>query len=214
VKLEFSARSKHAKNNLKQEFLDMCCPRGGDVQAFLTSLWTKHNKIWAAGAPISNDEYEWTILQSIPGELAKFASNMQTAAEISNTTLTMTCLIQSISKEANHMKLHCVHHQQGPGKGKNVNLGDEALAVTSSSGNHDGRRKCRPGNCHNCGKAGHWARECCAPKKEESTNMQSGQASPTTSTPKPDNKPIGLANTIAYMDDEGCHCQVAATLDW
>jgi hypothetical protein len=40
-KLEFSARSKHAKNNLEQEFLDMHCPRGGDVRAFLISLWTK-----------------------------------------------------------------------------------------------------------------------------------------------------------------------------
>jgi hypothetical protein len=33
--------------------------------------------------------------------------------------------------------------------------------------------------------------------------MQSGQVSPTTSTPKPDNKPIGSANTVAYMDDKG-----------
>jgi gag-polypeptide of LTR copia-type len=62
VKLEFLARSKHAKNNLKQEFLDMRCPRGGDVRGFLTTLWTKHNEIQAAGATISNDEYEWTIL--------------------------------------------------------------------------------------------------------------------------------------------------------
>jgi gag-polypeptide of LTR copia-type len=138
VKLEFSARSKHAKNNLKQEFLDMCCPRGGDVRAFLTSLQTKQNEIQAAGAKISNDEYEQMILQSIPGELAKFASNMQTATEISNTTLTMTCLIQSISKEADHMKLHRTHHQQGPGKGKNVDTTDEALAVTSLSSSHNG----------------------------------------------------------------------------
>jgi hypothetical protein len=34
-------------------------------------------------------------------------------------------------------------------------------------------------------------------------DMQLGQASPTTSTPKPDNKPVGLANTVAYMDDKG-----------
>jgi gag-polypeptide of LTR copia-type/Zinc knuckle len=203
VKLEFSARSKHAKNNLKQEFLDMRCPRGGDIWAFLTSLWTKWNKIQAAGAKISDDEYKQTILWSIPGELAKFASNMQTAAEISNTTLTMTHLIQSISEEANHMKSHRTYHQQGPGKGKNVDTTDEALAVTSSSGSCNRRRKRRPGNCHNCGKAGHWARECCAPKKDESADTQSGQASPTTSTPKPDNKSVGSANTVAYMDNEG-----------
>jgi Zinc knuckle len=88
----------------------MCCPRGGDVRAFLTSLQTKQNEIRGAGATISDDEYEWMILQSIPSELAKFASNMQTAAEISNTTLTMTHPIQSISKEADHIKSHHVHH--------------------------------------------------------------------------------------------------------
>jgi hypothetical protein len=63
---------------------------------------------------------------------------MQIAAEISNATLSMMCLIQSISEEANCMKLHCVHYQQGPGKGKNVDTADKALTVTSLSGSHNG----------------------------------------------------------------------------
>jgi hypothetical protein len=128
---------------------------------------------------------------------------MQAAAEISNTTLSMTHLIQSISEEADHMKLHHAYHQQGPGKGKNVDTTDEALTITSLSGSCDTQRKRCPGNCHNCGKAGHWARKCHTPKKDKSTDMQLGQVSPTTSTPKPDNKPIGSANTVAYMDNKG-----------
>jgi hypothetical protein len=138
VKLKFIARSKHAKNGLKQEFLDMCCLRGGNVQAFLMSLRTKCNEIQAAGVMVSNEEYERMILQSIPGELAKFASNAQNAAKISNTTLSMTCLIQYISKEADHIKSHCAHHQQGPGKGKNVDQVDEALAATDLSSSYNG----------------------------------------------------------------------------
>ena len=62
VKLEFTVRRKHARNGLKQEFLDMCCLREGDIWAFLMSLWTKCNKIQAAGATVSDEEYEQTIL--------------------------------------------------------------------------------------------------------------------------------------------------------
>jgi hypothetical protein len=173
----------------------MHCPRGGDVRAFLMSLRTKRNEIRAAGAMVSDEEYERTILRSIPGELAKFASNAQNAAEISNTTLSMTHLIQYISEEADRIKSHRAHHQQGPGKGKNVDQVDEALAATDSSGNRDRRRKRHPGNCHNCGKAGHWVRECRSPKKEESADMPS--------TPKPETRPVGLANTVSFMDNEG-----------
>jgi hypothetical protein len=61
VKLEFTARSKHAKNGLKQEFLDMHCLRGGDVRAFLMSLQTKCNEIQAAGAMVSDEEYKRTM---------------------------------------------------------------------------------------------------------------------------------------------------------
>ena len=49
---------------------------------------------------------------------------------------------------------------------------------------------------------GHWAKECCSPKKdkEESAGTQSAQAQSTSS--KPENKPVGLANVVIH-DSEG-----------
>ena len=76
---------------------------------------------------------------------------------------------------------------------------DEALAVTNS----EGGQKCHKGKCHNCGKPGHWARECCSLKKEmgKSAGMQAMQA---PSTPfKPENKPAGSVNAVVPYDFEG-----------
>jgi gag-polypeptide of LTR copia-type len=93
VKLEFMAKSKFARNNLKQEFFSMCCLRGGNIHAFLTSLRTKWNQIKAARVTVSNDNFEQTVLQSLPDELAKFAVSTQMSAHISGNTLNMTFLI-------------------------------------------------------------------------------------------------------------------------
>jgi gag-polypeptide of LTR copia-type/Zinc knuckle len=205
VKQEFMVKSKFARNDLKQEFLEMCCPKGGDVRAFLTSLRTKRNQAKAAGVTISDDDYKQTVLRSIPDELAKFTVSTQMSAQVSGNTLDMNFLIQSLCEEADRLKSHHAQRQHGQGKGREGGQTDEALAitnVTNSSNNHSGQRKCRQGNCHNCGKAGHWARECRAPKKEESANTQLGQASSST-TPKPNNKLVGSANAVVYGNDEG-----------
>ena len=48
VTKEFMAKSTYAKNDLEHAFLLMRCPKGGDVQAFLTSLTYKHKELAAA----------------------------------------------------------------------------------------------------------------------------------------------------------------------
>ena len=77
---------------------------------------------------------------------------------------------------------------------------DEALTATASD---DRRQRRRKGKCHNCGKMGHWAKECRSPKKGkgESTGTQTAQASLTT--PKPENKPVSSVNFIYDTEGDG-----------
>ena len=74
--------------------------------------------------------------------------------------------------------------------------GDKALAATGSE-DRKGKKK---GKCHNCGKPGHWARECCSAKKDLSETETSQVSTPK---PKVEMKPVGSANTITDYDSEG-----------
>jgi hypothetical protein len=62
VMQEYTAKSAYAKNDLEQAFLEMRCPKGGDVCAFLTSLRTRRNELMAAGVTISDRDFERTVL--------------------------------------------------------------------------------------------------------------------------------------------------------
>ena len=139
-------------------------------------------------------EHEHTILCGISSELATFTSTILAAQSTSSTDI--YALVNNICEEADQLKLQ---HAKGQGSQGGKEATDEALAATDSKG---GWKHCK-GKCHNCGKPGHWARECHSLKKEmgESTGTQAAQAS---STPfKLENKPVSSANAVVPYDFEG-----------
>ena len=78
---------------------------------------------------------------------------------------------------------------------------DEALATTNTLESDNTRR--RKGKCHHCGKEGHWARECRTKKREEATAAAVAAAANPGTTIKPENRPVGSANTVFADDSDG-----------
>ena len=197
---EFQAKSAYAKADLHQSFLEMHCAKGGDIREFLANLCYKKEELAATGVHITDKEYKCTILRGIHSELAMFVSHILSSAQIvhGSTSINIDALINQICEEAEQLKTWRAKGQNNQGGKKDSP--DEALAATSS----EGGKKCRKGKCHNCGKPGHWARECRSPKKEksESTSMPQAAQMPS-STPKPENKPVGSTNAIIAHDLEG-----------
>jgi len=198
---EFTAQSIYAQNDLEQAFFDMRCAKGVDVRVFLTSLRYKREELAAAGVPITQKEYQRTVLKSLPDELARFASQLLTSARVGSHILDTDALINNIIEESERLKNRCTRGQQGQGGKQKEGNTDEALAATGSEG---GKRRRRQGNCHNCGKPGHWARECRKPKKKAedsgTSNAPQGNSNPPA---KSENKPVGSANAVAEHDFEG-----------
>jgi len=198
---KFTAQSIYAQNDLEEAFFSMACAKGEDVRVFLTSLRYKCEELAAAGVRITQREYQRTILKSLPDDLAEFAAQLLSSAQHSGHTLDTDTLINSIIEESEHLKNRCTHSQQGQGeKKKKEGHTDEALTDMGSKGSH--RRHCR-GHCHSCGKPGHWACECCQPKKDDTAGASNTQKSGSTPPAEFENKPTGSANMVAEHSFEG-----------
>ena len=201
VTKEYQAKSAYAQADLHQAFLDMRCAKGGDVCEFLANLGYKREELAAAGIDITDKEYERTILQGILNELATFASQLLSSALIVHNaaSVNIDALINQINEEADWLKTRRACGQPNHGGKKEASM-DEALTATGSD---NSKKKHRKGKCHNCGKLGHWAKECCSAKKDKEESAGTSSMLASTTTPKPENKPVGSANIIYDFDGDG-----------
>ena len=118
----------YAQNDLEQAFSKMHCPKDGDVWTFLTSVCYKREELAAAGVTITTNDYQRTVLHGISEKLAQFASQVMTAAHITNNVLDTDALTDLICEKAEWMKNH---HAKGQGKeGGKKDGEDEALATS------------------------------------------------------------------------------------
>jgi len=160
VTQEFMAKSAYARNALHCSFVDMRCPKGGDVRAFLTNLKMRHNELLAAGVTINNEDFKRTVLDGILDALSAYASQMLTSARLNGNTLEMKDIIHVISKEADHTRNRYAlkDQSQGQSRGNSNKEGQPDKALTATSPSEGGNSRRRKGKCHHCGKEGHWVR--------------------------------------------------------
>ncbi len=61
VEAEYTIKMVFTQSDLKASFLEMRCPKDGDVRAFLTSLHSKRGALAAVGVEISAHDYQKTV---------------------------------------------------------------------------------------------------------------------------------------------------------
>jgi hypothetical protein len=157
IKQKFMAKSKYAKADLYQLFLDMKCPKGGNIHKFLNNLSTKHYELKAISITITDINYQCIILHSMPAYISAYVSNTLTTltiiSKVTGKPVDMEKLLSNISDEANRMKAQC---PSAYSRGKKEDHTDEALAITSSAGTsgYSKRKHCK-GTCNHCSIEGH-----------------------------------------------------------
>ena len=174
----------------------------------------KRYELKAAEVSVTDTEYQHTILKGVPDALADYTAQtlltLRLAVKYTGMPVDMSDVIDLVCEEADRKKTrHMLNDPaQGQSKGKSWSVPqapDEALATVGTNEGSNGRR-CK-GNCHHCGKPGHWACECHTRKREEAAAAaagQSGQAAQVNSdtTSKPENVPAGSANIVTINEPD------------
>src|SRR5712672_2213741 len=193
VSQDYQAKSAYTQADLHRSFMEMRCAKGEDVREFLASLCYRREELATAGVKVTKKEYERTILCSIPSELATFASQLLSSALIIGpaTSIDPDALHNQICEEADRLKSRRARGQPDQGAKRETT---EAFEATES----DGRRQ-RKGKCRKCGEEGHWARECCTPKREGNATVPATQASLGATAP-PNTQHVGEAHTFLAID--------------
>ena len=197
VAREYQAKSAHAQANLHQAFLEMRCWKGEDVREFLASLCYRKEELAAAGVHVTEKEYEHTILRGIPSELATFASHLLSSALLAHgtSTVNLDALISQVCEEADRLKTR--HTSSQPHQGKNKP--ETAVFVATE---HGEKTQCT-GKCHKCSEEGHWARECCTPKRKGNATAPVAQASLGATPPPEAQHVVGETHTVLDVDVAG-----------
>jgi hypothetical protein len=137
------------------------------------------------------------VLKGILEELTRFASGILSSTCIFKASAVDTeTLIDHICKEADRLKNHHAKSQSKDPGAKSLATSDDTLAATGSGGK---KKRCK-GDCHNCGKAGHWARDYRSPKKEKPAE-DTAKAGKTDKAQKSEMKPVGLVNAVVTQDE-------------
>jgi len=225
VTQEFMVKSAYARNALHCLFVDMWCPKGGDIWAFLMNLKMRCNELLAAGITINNKDFKHTVLNGILDTLSAYALQTLTSTRLNSNTLEMKDIIHVISEEANCTRTcHMPKDQsQGQSKANSIKEGQPDKALIATSHSEGGNSRYCKGKCHHCGKEGHWACKCCTKKWEEAAveavvaANQSGQATQTGTSTSPntsrrENRPVSSTN-VAYEDESDNGDFWAATVE-
>lgn len=109
-----------------------------------------------------------------------FASQLLSAARLTHQAINTETLIDHICKEAERLKNRRMRIHEGHGRSNN--------------------RRRRRGKCHNCGKEGHWARDCRIPKEEGTTTAQAARWHASSGvTTQPETNPTGVARSLPII---------------
>ncbi|KXN83211.1 hypothetical protein AN958_01725, partial [Leucoagaricus sp. SymC.cos] len=199
---EYTYKGAFSQTRMRKAFLSTRCPRGGDVCNFLADLHVCRAELDAVSVGINDDDYQSTILQSLPLSLSNFTSMQLSAAHLNvayggSGTIDLDLLIIMVSDEWEQTQTYSHSCRKD-----DVPVYD-ALSV-EGNGKEKGKGK-KKGPCWKCGGL-HMKRECPELEGEEENKSRAksesskwGKSANVMATTWDNND---VAFTVEVIDDD------------
>lgn len=143
----FEKRSKMVSIDLRRRLQELRCADKGDITEHLATIRTMRENLASMGETLTDEDFYSIIMGSLPPSYDSYLSALNATSSVLGKQLTADDLMLTITEEFERRNL------KSKGKGK-----EENAAFHTGDSKKD--KKKRQGECHNCGKKGHWSRDC------------------------------------------------------
>ena len=201
----FQKRSRMVSVDLRRRIQEVRCAEKGDMIAHFATLRTMREDLAAMGQSLTEDDFYAIILGSLPSSYDPYISAVNATSSVMGKTISSDDLMLTVTEEYERRNL----------RNKSGKKDDEAAAFHSTDSgkgqkgdsSSDSRKK--NAKCHNCGKKGHYKKECWAPGggKEGQGPNQKGKGKAKTENDNKDEKKKE-AGTAATSESKGKEKQV------
>ena len=148
----FEKRSRMVSIDLRRRLQEIRCAEKGDIVEHLTTLRIMREDLASMGETLTDTDFYSIIMGSLPASYDQYLSALNATSSVLGKQLSADDLMLTITEESEWRAL------KTKGKSKEENV---AFHADDSKKNKKGGSK-RKGDCHNCGKKGHWTRDCYA----------------------------------------------------
>ena len=148
----FEKRSRMVSIDLRRRLQEIRCAEKGDIVEHLTTLRIMREDLASMGETLTDTDFYSIVMGSLPASYDQYLSALNATSSVLGKQLSADDLMLTITEESERRAL------KTKGKSKEENV---AFHADDSKKNKKGGSK-RKGDCHNCGKKGHWTRDCYA----------------------------------------------------
>jgi transposase InsO family protein len=148
----FQKRSQMVAIDLRRRIQNQRCSDKDDIVAHFATLRTMREDLASMGQKLEDNDFYAIVMGSLPGSYDPYISAVNATSSVLGTTLSADDLMLTVTEEFERRTL----------KAKGGKKDENAAFYSNESGKDQkgGSSSKRKGECHNCGKRGHWTRDC------------------------------------------------------
>ena len=148
----FEKRSRMVSIDLRRRLQELRCADKANIIEYFATLRAMCEDLASMGESLTENDFYAIIMGSLPTSYDSYISALNATSSVVGKHLSSDDLMLSLTEEYEQRALR----SKGKQKDKNVAF----YSSNAEKGHKGGSNPKRKGECHNCGKKGHWTQDC------------------------------------------------------